>query len=164
MTTPILPGIASVATFGGNAMVNHDTVENPETEVDASFWNLMVTQLTMMGYTVPRAWCKASVSGAPALVVTTHRAVWGNAEAVKPTPNRVSAGVYTLTWATTYDDLQAESETHATSFIDVIARAYNGASFIGCTAAVTASNVVTIRTFDAAGVATDCTELSVCVL
>jgi len=158
MTTPILPEVASVSTFGG-PFSNKDSVVDPETECDASFFNLLLVQLTMAGYTVPRAWARCTIAAA-AITLADHSAVWGDTTGVKPTVARTSAGLYTVTWASTYDDLQATPETHSFAIRAVLASGANGTT-AAIVNATFSGNVVTVRGFDAAGVAAELTEFTV---
>lgn len=160
MTTPLLPDTATVDTFGG-VFANEDGVVDPTTEVDASYINRLITQAVMASYTQPRAWARCTVSGG-VITLAAHGAVWGDTAPVAPTAARTSAGLYTLTWATSYDDLQDTPESHSTNVRAVVGvSAYNSTSFIAPTAAATAANVITVRTWDDAGAAADCTEFTV---
>lgn len=161
MTTTILPGTATVATFGGNAHRDESPPINPDTDYSAAYMDLLITQAAMASYTQERARVRCTVA-AGVVTLADHWAVWGDSAGVAPVVVRTGTGVFTVTWATSYNDLQATPESHSVSIRGVVGpAAYNGASFIAITASATAANVVTVRTFDEAGVATDPTEFCV---
>ncbi len=110
MATPLAPEKPTLDTFGA-PYENFDAVVDSETEMDATFMNRMAAQLAMISMTAPIAWVRCTVSGVT-LTVADHSANWGDTSAIKPTVNRDSAGVYNVSWAETYSDLQDTPETH----------------------------------------------------
>ncbi len=164
MSSAVLPEVSDITTFGGT-MANFAPPEDPTTDLDCLYVNRWFAQLAMLSFTLPRAWARCTVAGAviSGPVDGDHGAVWGNTSGLKPTAARTSAGLFTLTWAASYNDLQAVPESHAVSFKSVIVTAYNGATAVISAAAVTSANVVTVRTWTDAGVAADPSEFSVWV-
>lgn len=160
MTTPLLPETAGVSTFGGNDHTDVDPVVDDASEYSSTYLDRLVTQVAMSAYTQPRAFCRVTVSGAAA-TRADHSAVWGDTSGVAPTVAYVGTGIFTVTWATSYDDIQATPESHSVSIRFPEVSAYNGATFVHATVSATSANVLTVRTFDAAGVAADPTEFTV---
>ncbi len=160
MATPVLPEIASPSTFGGNAHVDPDPVIDDESEVASIYFDRLVTQAAMASITQARAWARVTVSAGVA-TVADHGAVWGNTDAVKPVANRSAAGVFTVTWATAYDDLQAVPESHSVNIRKPGGSAWTGAGAIIFNVKRTAANVLGVRCADAAGTAADPDEFSV---
>lgn len=160
MTTPLLPDTAGVSTFGGNEFADEDAVVDPETEVSATYLNRMTSQLAASAYTQPRAWVRVTVSGTTP-TVAAHSAVWGDSPSVEPVPNRTGAGVYTLTWPTSVDDLQATPESHSVNIRCVLGHSINGASALVARWAYTSANVLTVTIHNLSAAATDPTDFSV---
>lgn len=158
MTTPLLPDTASADTFGGT-FANEDAVVDPETEVDASYFNRMIVQLVMGSYTATRARARCTVSGG-VVTLAEHSAVWGDTAPVAPTAARTSAGLFTLTWAATYDDLQATPEAHSVNIRFPEASAYKSGAAMITNVRRTAANVLEVTTYDDAGAATDPDEFT----
>ena len=155
MTTPLLPDTATVATFGGNDHFDEDAVVNPEAEQAAADWDRTVTQVTQVGYTADRAWVYCIISGG-VITLTAHGAVWGDSGAVAPAVVRTSAGLYTITWASAYNDLQAVPESHAVSVRCITGIVgHNGATAAIVNAEIISPTVVWVRSYDAAGAAAD---------
>ena len=122
---------ATLGTYGG-PFADAETVENPNTQVAASLYNRKaedVAQLTRTGY---RAIVKFTPTAAAAPVTYAASAVtidtmWGDGTAYKPTVAKTATGVYTVTFAASYDDGLEEAE--ALAFV------YAHASLIGATIA-----------------------------
>jgi len=160
MTTPLLPDTAGASTFGGNEFVDEDAVVDAETEVSATYFNRMTSQLAAMSYTQPRAWCYVTVAAnVPTLVA--HGAVWGDAPAVAPVVAWVSAGIFTVTWPTAVDDLQATAESHSTNIRAVTGQSVNAAAASVPRWAITSANVLTGTFHNLSAAATDPTSFSV---
>lgn len=114
MTTPVLPDIADITTFGG-PFVNLAPVVDPTTDVDANYFNRMLAQLASLSHTAPRAWVKVTIAaGVP--TVTDHDAVWGGTVGVIPAVTKTANGTFVVTWASSYNDLQPTPESHGVSF------------------------------------------------
>lgn len=160
MTTPLLPDTAGVSTFGGNEYADEDAVVDPETEVSATYFNRITSQLAASSYTAIRAWCRVTVSGTTP-TVAAHGAVWGDTPAVAPVAARTGAGVYTLTWPASVDDLQATPESHSTNIRCVLGYSVNAAAASDARWAYTSANVLTATFHNNAGAATDPTDFSV---
>jgi hypothetical protein len=87
---------------------------DPETEMAAANMNRLVAQVTMLSHTFAKAWVYCTISGLT-ISVTDHDAVWGNTDAVKPTATRLGNGHFEVAWATAYNDLQDDPESHSVS-------------------------------------------------
>ena len=160
MTTPLLPDTAGVSTFGGNEYADEDAVVDPETEVSATYFNRITSQLAASAYTQPRAWAYVTVAATvPTLVA--HGAVWGNAPAVAPVVAYVSPGVFTLTWPASVDDLQATAEAHSTNIRAITGQSVNAAAASVPRWAITSANVLTATFHNLSAAATDPTSFSV---
>lgn len=160
MTTPVLPEVADLDTFGGS-FEDADAVVDPQTELSAAYFNRLVAQVAMLSHTAPRAWARCTVSGG-VITLADHDAVWGAGAGVAPTPNRSGAGVYTVTWAASYDDLQATPESHNVSFRAAKASGDGAAARI-VQGSLSSANVASVKSFDAAGAPVDVTEFVVMV-
>lgn len=160
MTTPLLPETAGPSTFGGNEFVDEDAVVDAETEVSSTYFNRLTTQVAMASYTQDRAWCRVTVSGT-APTVAAHGAVWGDTPAVEPVPVRTGAGVYTLTWPASVDDLQATPEAHSVNIRAVTGQSHNAASALVPRWDITSANVLTVTFHNLSAAATDPTSFSV---
>lgn len=152
MTTAVLPEVADLDTFGG-AFVDADAVVDPETEVAASYFNRLVAQAAMASHTLPRAWVRVTAGSSP--TVADHDAVWGNSDSVKPTVARSGAGVYTVTWASSYNDLQDTPESHTVSIRAASANGSHSGALRHVQHELTSAVVVTVRSFNSGGSATD---------
>jgi|GEM_PF-2208077 len=160
MTTPLLPDTAGVSTFGGNEYADEDAVVDPETEVSATYLNRMTTQLAASAYTQHRAWARVSVT-ATVPTLEDHAAVWGDTPAVAPVVARTSAGIFTLTWPTSVDDLQATPEAHSVNIRAVVGHSIDGASALVPRWTITSANVLTVTIHNLSAAATDPTMFSV---
>lgn len=153
MTTPVLPDKADLDTFGG-VFQNADAVVDPETEMAAAYMNRMIAQLAMVSHTLPRAWVRVTAGIAPS--AADHDAVWGDGAGVAPTLARTGTGVYTVTWASAYDDLQDQAEEHQLTLRAAsVSVSHSGAARIPQWT-LTSATVVTVNVYDAAGAAADC--------
>lgn len=159
MTTPLLPDTPDPSTFGGPYQ-DADGVVDPETEVGATYLNRLIAQVAMAGHTVPRAWARCTVSGG-VIALADHDAVWGAGGGVAPTVARSAQGVYTVTWAASYDDLQSPPESHTVSLRGAVASGYAAAGARIVNARLSSAVQATVKSFDAAGSAADVDELFV---
>ena len=121
---------ATLATYGA-PYANAEVVDNPNTQCDADLFNRQsedVAQLTRTGY---RAIVKFTpVAGAPFTLAAADvqvRTMWGDGTAYKPTVAKTGNGLYTITFAASYTDGLAESES--------LGFLYAHASLIGATIA-----------------------------
>jgi hypothetical protein len=128
-------------------------VSNPETQVAASDMNRYMEDLAQATRTVLRAAVTFTSAGAvdpvpPAAVF--HRSVWGSGAAQKPVVNRTGAGLYTITYASTFTDPLGVIETVA-FFAGHASVQVTGAGTDDWDAKITsiASNIVTIALRDA---------------
>lgn len=160
MTTPLLPDTAGASTFGGNEFVDEDAVVDAETEVSATYFNRITSQLAASSYTQPRAWAYVTVA-ATVPTLAEHGAVWGDSPAVAPVVARSSAGVFTLTWPTSVDDLQAVAESHSTNIRAVTGQSHNAASALVPRWDITSANVLTVTFHNLSAAATDPASFSV---
>lgn len=163
MTTPLLPDIASVDTFGGNAHVDADPVVDPASEYSSSDLDRLITQAAMSALTQPRAWARIAVSGGVA-TLADHSAVWGDSPSVAPTITHGSAGDFFVIWAASYDDLQATPESHSVNIRSVNATCSLGLTdALFCNPSITSATSVHVHCFNAAGTAKDPSQLFVTV-
>ena len=162
MTAPIAPDVPSSDTFGP-ALINYDAVEDPETDLDMTSWNLVRAQLAAISATAVKAWVHLTVA-AGVLTLESHGASW-NESGNLPTVNRVSAGLYTVTWPDSVYDFQATPEAHTVTLKTVLATpsAYPGTTATLLCDAYVQGNArsVVITTKTTAGTATDVTHLHV---
>ena len=149
-----LPDILS-ADDCGLPKSNRSFVANPTTDVSYAEYEAAVVGVMALSHTAPRAHVLVDADGTSP-VLTDHDAVWGDTVAVAPTLARTSAGIYTLTWASAYDDLNptpARAGEHTTNIR--FAQATIAEATAGMIACTWTANVLTVRTWNAAGAATD---------
>lgn len=109
----MLPDQATLDTYGG-ALDNYRPVTDPTTDRDASMMNEALGDVAMMTRTNWRAWCRVTVNTTTGgMAIVAHRAQWGSAPAVIPTPTRSSQGQFVLTWPATVTDELGGSKTLA---------------------------------------------------
>lgn len=161
MSTPIAPETPDLSTFGA-PYLDADAVVDPETEMAASAMNLLATQVVATGHTAPRAWALCTISGG-VITLADHDAVWGSGAGVAPVAARSSAGVYTVTWASAYDDLQDVPESHSTILRAAVASGYAAAGARIVNGYLSSAIVATVKAYDAAGVAADVDTFTVTV-
>lgn len=158
MTTPIAPDRPTLATFLAPYR-DANAVGNPESDLGSLALNRIVAQVVAVGMTNPIAWARCTISGST-ITLADHSAVWGDTNAVKPTTARTSAGLYTVTWATTYFDLQAVPEEHSVNIRNAAVSGY-GAAGMTFQRQITSTRQVTVRTYNSLFAATDCTEFEI---
>jgi len=144
------PGPTSLAQYGG-ALANYQGIGivDPTTDTDASAFNQLKTDVAMMSLTVPVVRVLLTGTGAGGTpTLTLHSAQWGAIPAVAPVVARTSAGVYTLTWATTYLDQLGVSRPVALQYLDAPHVRF-AATALAARAAITAANVITLYTLAA---------------
>jgi hypothetical protein len=143
----------------GLPMSDYAPVANPETDVSYYQLENMAIGVAGMSHTAPRAWVVVSGAAASAgLMLRDHDAVWGDTDAVKPTIARSATGAYTITWSTSYVDMNPTVSRQATVAVDLRAchAIANRATSAIVTAYITATggaNVCFVRTFTHAGTA-----------
>jgi hypothetical protein len=107
MSFPIRP---SRSAFGPKPK-NRRPVRDPSKDLDANIADLAFWQLAGLGVVGPVAWALCTVTGT-AIALTSHAEAWNpDATLAGPTPVRVSAGVYTVTYATQYPDKDGTLQT-----------------------------------------------------
>lgn len=146
------PTRPSRATFGPTPE-NRYPVVDPAYELDADIGDLMMWQTAGLGAISASAWAFVHYT-APATVAVTYSAeAWDADGAYVPTVSRTGAGDYTVTWAATYPDKDAVSQTLSLLW----ARAHpQSASALSATAVIEADrHSVRVYIYDAAGAATD---------
>lgn len=121
---------------------NYSDVADPETDVDKTYFENLCIGAAGMSMTAPRAWVVVSAASG---IVISHSAVWGDSDAVKPTVTVVSTGEYTITWATSYTDLNPTVDRVVTSTVNLraIQLSLNG---LGIVRGTVAANVATVQT------------------
>ena len=132
---------------------------DPTTQAAAARYNRMAEDVAQGTRTGPRAEVSFLTSSGGAGTISaanvTHFSVWGSGSAQKPTVAKVSTGVYTITYATTFADglvgvqnMEAVAVTESVVFTMPIGapnvRAVDGYAKV----TAIASNVVTVKVFD----------------
>lgn len=145
-----LPDVDDLSTLGGE-ISDYRPVPDPTVERNATQSNAIAGNVAMMTAVAWRAWARCELRSGTQSVLA-HAAVWGSTDGVKPTLARTSAGVYTVTWATTQTD--ALGDSHATS-IRCAACSVDSAAAKIAHVAITSANIVTVKVWDHAGVASD---------
>lgn len=90
----------------GGARVNAKPVSNPKSQYAASSFNRAHEDLAQCTRTIIRAVASFITDPAtdPNPANTQHRSVWGTAAPQKPVATRTGAGLYLLTYASSFDD------------------------------------------------------------
>jgi hypothetical protein len=154
-----LPDVSDFATYGA-MLQNAQPVVNPLTDIDAAKLNLIQSDTAGMTYTAFRAWAiitLAATSGA--MGVVAHGATWGANLAVKPTPARVSTGVFTCTWPTSITDDFANVKN--LNFLGGPAPNVMSATLYFARIVAVAANVVTFQVWNAAGALNDAAAINI---
>ena len=158
MPAAILPDIAIPTTFGG-PFSDPDPVQDPTTEVASAFFNRIRATLAALSHTSPRAWCRVTVAAGVA-TLADHDAVWGNTLGVAPAIVRSSAGVYSVTWASSYSDLRDDgtAESHSVSIRAVSVSSRASGSNLTNSYSLTSPSIVGLNFWNSASAATDPVE------
>jgi hypothetical protein len=110
VTTP-----KTIENYGG-PYEDAEPVANPQTEMAADFGNTLledVAQLTRMGSRARVSFVPVATAAVVAVVVASHRSVWGSSDTQKPTISKTATGVYAITWPSTQIDGNGVVETLA---------------------------------------------------
>lgn len=148
----------------GGAKQNYQDVADASTDVDATDYNELVSEVGGLTHGAIRGWYTfvggaGATPGEPASNI--HDAAWGNDNSYKPTPSRASAGVYDITWVTTVsDDLD---NPHTLNIRRALRPNIDGSTLYHSSAEVTAANVIRVRVWNSAGAAADPTGANVTV-
>lgn len=137
----------------GKRKVDTRRVRDTAKEAGAAEVNLAWWTLAGCANVVPQAWLLATFTGPSTIVVTAHREAWSpNADQAAPTISRTSAGLYVVTYLTSYPD-----ETGAAVSTKLYAATPTPQSLTALrgVALVTANRVVTVSIFDSAEAAAD---------
>lgn len=139
---------------------NHKPVVNPEYDLDASEYERLAVDVAAMTLTAAKALvvvsAAASTSATTGTMLRWHNARWGGTDAVKPTIARTATGAYTITWSTSQEDLNPTADRVSTSAVSFsCAQCTPQGSTPAMVVVSCASNVVYVKTFNAASAATD---------
>jgi hypothetical protein len=137
----------------GAPFVNRLPVEDPQGQLDADQYNRVAEDLAQLTRTAWRAVLSFPTDASSNPTVTRLRSVWGSGVSLYPSIVRTGAGVYTVTFATTFTDGLAASESTALDFAQATLGDSTTAGF--ARAAVTSANVLTVRTFNSSWAASD---------
>jgi hypothetical protein len=124
----------------------HPAYHTGSTETNLSYW-----QLAGCGVVTHRAWALLAWNGAVLSLSASAEAWDANGSAV-PTVARTGAGVYTVTYAATYND---ETGTAASTALLAAAAHPQGSASRHATCAISSGRIITVYAFDAAGSAAD---------
>ena len=103
---------------------NYADIVDPETEIDYDEFENLAIGLAGVSHTAPRAMVVVSAAGASSAArVKMHDAVWGDTNTVRPTVTATATGVFTITWSTSYVDLNPTASRQVSAAV----------SFKGCT-------------------------------
>jgi hypothetical protein len=149
----------TITNYGG-PKIDAQPVSNPETQIAANEFNRAIEDTAQMTRTAYRAivqWTTVTAA-APAPVPTGTiqvRTVWGNGNAQKPSIQKASAGIYTVTFPSTFTDDIGFIET--VSFFDchVSVRSSNPADEVLGRVLVVAGNVISVAVYSPVGTLAD---------
>jgi len=126
---------------------------DPETDVRATVIEKIGVEISAMSQTIGRAMVEVDASASD---IIAHRAVWGNKAGVIPTLTKNGTGDFTLTWDSSYDDLNPTASkrvSHSPNF--QLAGGTINDLVAGCIAVGFTANTVRVKTFTHAGAAAD---------
>lgn len=138
-----LPNTTTPQTYG-LPKEDFGPIINPLREISSTEFESIACDLASLTHVSPRAWARVE-SGE----IVEHAAVWGDTESVKPTIQKVSDGVFTLTWAESFSNLNPtpqRAETVSPNFRFAVVTCVNPSASdcpIPCYS-VDAANVVTV--------------------
>ena len=157
----------TIDSYGGTYQ-NEEAVVAPVSEMDAAFGNRIMEDVAQATRAIGMTWFAfyPTTEAAPytldANAAVSVSGVWGNGSPAKPVIMKTATGVYTLTWPEEFDDalvgvtnMEQVEETQQVAF--TFASGLNVAGPNDGHARVTnlASNVVTIKLYNAAGSLSD---------
>jgi hypothetical protein len=144
----------------GGPFQNEEAVVDPVSEVDAPFFDRALCDVAQLTVATGFTWF-SFITTATAAPVTVDAAnvsasgVWGNGSPAKPTVEKTAPGVYTLTWASEFDDelvgvdnMTGVEETQSVAFTYASGLNVLGATNGHARVSAIASNVVTVRVYD----------------
>lgn len=150
--------VRSIDTYGGQ-FSDALPVEDPETEIAASDFIRMSCDVAQMTGPSPKWWVRwltLNGAGTVSAANVTVRSHYGTGSTAKPTIVRgATAGLYTITFASSYVDDIATTET--TALFGVIGCAVQSSTVFGVITGSVSGTVATVQIWDAAGAATDLT-------
>lgn len=149
---PSLPDVLSADNFGG-LKEDYSPIEDPATDRSADEVNPLIVAASEMTATAIRAFVVFTGAATdPAVTNGNHRAVWGSSDAVLPTVDRFSTGVYDITWpaSITSDFGDSIAVNLVTGFANIA-----GSTLGNATLTITAPNVARLRTFNTSNSAND---------
>ena len=143
----MLPSVATLDTYGGQ-LDNYRPVTDPTTDRDAAMMNEALADVAGLTNTGARAWCRVTINTTTGgMAIVEHRAVWGSAPGVAPTPARSSQGIFTLTWPATVTD--ALGATQSVSFLGALGPNVRTTDEVFANVSSIATNVVTFAVWNA---------------
>ena len=150
--------IRSIDSYGGQ-FEDALPVEDPETEIAAADFIRMADDVAQMTGSAPKwwvSWPTLNAAGTVSAASVSVRSHYGTGSAAKPTIVReATAGLYRLTFAASYVDGIATTET--TALFGVMGGTVQSSTVFGVITGATSGVVATVQIWDAAGAATDLT-------
>lgn len=151
-------GIRGINDYGG-LFSDALPVEDPETEISAAYFKRMSCDVAQMTGPSPKWWVRwltLNGAGTVSAANVTVRSHYGTGSTAKPTIVRgATAGLYTVTFASSYVDETSVTET--TALFGVIGGTVQSATVFGVITGSVSGAVATVQIWDAAGAATDLT-------
>lgn len=148
----------TIASYGGPYQ-NEEPVVDPVSEVDAPYFDRMLEDTAQLTKATGFTWFSfLTTTGGGGIIPAANvnvSGVWGQGTAQKPVVEKISTGIYTLTWPATFADalvpvanMSAVAETQSVAF--TFASGLNNTGATNGTARVysIASNVITVRIYD----------------
>jgi len=151
----------------GAPFQNEEAVVDPVSEVDAVFYNRKACDTAQLTVATGFTWFSfvTATDAAPFTVPAGNvqvSGVWGNGSPAKPTVSKTAPGVYTLTWATEFDDelvgvenMESVAETQSVAFTFASGLNNAGASNGYARVSLLASNSVTVQVYDTSDAPSD---------
>ena len=140
---------------GGIAIVNAEPVEDPTSELDATYYQRLAEDAAQFSRTSLKAIVFWTTKGSGSVGTAVRwRTAWGDTGTYEPTIARSGAGAYTLTFAANYADGLGQDET-----VSFFAAHSEVASLTvdGAVKSTVSGAVVSVQIRNAAGAANDLT-------
>lgn len=117
-----LPTVLDPAADFGLPYDDYSTAKNSRTDLTAGKFESLCIAVAALTHSAPRAWVVvsgAATAGTTGVMLVDHDAMWGSTNAVKPTVVRNSTGSVTVTWASSYADLNPTPDRQVTAAVSL---------------------------------------------
>jgi len=146
----------TIASYGG-PYVDLTVVTTPTGEISSTFDNKALDDCAAMTNTATRSWCEflTNASTNPAAADTSHSSLWGTGSTGKPVVTRTGAGLYRVTFPTTYLDGNSQTQTLNILYVPTPSVRINNNTIYLAKVKSFSVNIVDILVTDVAGTPSD---------